>query len=80
LILDGIEFAMATSTSPSVAPPPVIFKALGINPDVCLEVFGTRFHVHSMALKLHSQFFLTFFDSADKAGRNSGGSGSFAYE
>ena len=70
---------MATSTSP-LAPPPVIFKARGMNPDVCLEVFGIRFHVHSIALKLHSQFFLTFFDSADKVGSSSGESGSFVYE
>jgi hypothetical protein len=80
LILDNIELAMTTSTSPSVAPPPVIFRARGLNPDVCLEVFGTKFHVHSVVLKLHSHFFLTFFGSDDKAGGSTGGMGSFAYE
>ena len=80
MILDNTELAMATSISPSADLPPVVFKAPGMNPDVCLEVFGTEFHVHSVVLKLHSHFFLTFFDSDDKAGGGTGGMGSFAYE
>jgi hypothetical protein len=60
-------------------PSPAIFKARGLKPDVCLEVFGTDFHVHSTILKLYSHFFFTFFDSADKSG-GSTGSGCFKYE
>jgi hypothetical protein len=46
--------------------PPVIFNARGITSDVRIMVFDTVFHVHSHILKLHSHFFFTFFDSADK--------------
>jgi hypothetical protein len=49
-----------------------------MKPDVCLEVFGTEFHVHLVVLKLHSHFFYTFFDSADKS--STGVGGAFKYE
>jgi hypothetical protein len=45
---------------------PVVFNARGMTLDVRITVFETVFHVHSQILKLHSYFFLTFFDSADK--------------
>jgi hypothetical protein len=47
-------------------PTPVIFKARGMTADVQITVFDTVFYVHSQILKLHSHFFFTFFDSADK--------------
>lgn len=62
-----------------MAPSPVVFKARGLTPDVCLEVFDNRFHVHPTILKLYSHFFFTFFDSADKSGGSSE-SGGFKYE
>jgi hypothetical protein len=64
--------------------PPVVFKARGMTPDVRITVFDTVFHVHSHILKLHSHFFFTFFDSADKtrAQGSTGGTSSngFKYE
>jgi hypothetical protein len=69
------KLKMASNITPSS---PIVFKARGMNPDVCLEVFGTKFHVHSVVLKLHSHFFYTFFDSADK--NNTGSGGTFKYE
>jgi hypothetical protein len=63
----------------NITPPSqIVFKARGMKPSVCLEVFGTNFHVHSVVLKLHSHFFYTFFDSADK--NSSGVGGAFKYE
>jgi hypothetical protein len=49
-----------------------------MKPDVCLEVFGTNFHVHSVVLKLHSNFFYAFLTSADK--NSTGAEGPFKYE
>jgi hypothetical protein len=66
---------MASNSTP---PSPVVFEARGMKPDVRLEVFGTEFHVHSVVLKLHSHFFYTFFDSADKS--STGGEGASKYE
>ena len=62
-----------------MAPSPVVFKARGLKPDICLEVLGTNFHVHSTILKLYSHFFFTFIDSADKSKGNIG-LGGFKYE
>jgi hypothetical protein len=65
---------MASNSAP---PSSIVFKARGMKPDVCLQVFDTNFHVHSVVLKLHSHFFYTFFDSADKSGTRGG---AFKYE
>ncbi|PMD38337.1 hypothetical protein L207DRAFT_585240 [Hyaloscypha variabilis F] len=56
-------------TPPAVqtaAKPPIVFKCLGMKPDVCLNVLGQDYHAHSILLKLLSAFFWTFLDSADK--------------
>jgi hypothetical protein len=45
---------------------PVIFKAPGFPSDLRLQVFETMFHVHSVILKLHSEFFFKFLDSPEK--------------
>jgi hypothetical protein len=44
----------------------VILKARGLEPDTKLSVFDTEFLVSSTILKLHSHYFFTFLDSADK--------------
>ncbi|KAG4428512.1 hypothetical protein IFR05_016001 [Cadophora sp. M221] len=63
---------MATANAPE--PVPIVFKARGLEIDTRLRVFDTVFHVHSTILKLHSQYFYRFLDSADKAaGTNDGG-------
>lgn len=46
--------------------PPVVFKSPGLQPDVRLKVFDTDFHVHSVVLKLHSNYFRRFLDAPDK--------------
>lgn len=43
-----------------------MFEALGLKPDVRFKVFDNEFHLHSTVLKLHSEFFLKFLDSAEK--------------
>ncbi|KAL2070505.1 hypothetical protein VTL71DRAFT_13531 [Oculimacula yallundae] len=48
---------------------PIVFKSPGLVPDVRLRVFDTEFHVHSIILKLHSNYFRRFLDSADKPER-----------
>jgi hypothetical protein len=45
---------------------PIVFQSPGLKPDVSLKVFDVEFHVNSTLLKLHSAFFRTFLDSADK--------------
>lgn len=45
---------------------PIVFKSPGLKPDTSLKVFDQEFQVHSTILKLHSVFFRTFLDSADK--------------
>lgn len=52
-------------------PDPIIFKMFGIKPDVHLQVFDQAFHVHSTALKMHSEFFCKFLGSPDKASSTS---------
>ncbi|CAG8980149.1 hypothetical protein HYALB_00013504 [Hymenoscyphus albidus] len=47
-------------------PAPIVLARRNMHPDVHLQVFDQQFHVHSMALKMHSEFFRSFFDSADK--------------
>ncbi|TVY83800.1 hypothetical protein LSUE1_G001897 [Lachnellula suecica] len=49
-------------------PPPIIFHTPGLKPDVRLNVFGQDMHVHSIVLKLHSNYFRRFLDSPDKSG------------
>ncbi|KAH9215144.1 hypothetical protein DL95DRAFT_364805 [Leptodontidium sp. 2 PMI_412] len=56
---------MATANTPD--PGPVVFTARGLEIDTRLRVFDTVFHVHSTILRLHSQYFYKFLDSADKA-------------
>jgi hypothetical protein len=45
---------------------PIIFASPGLKPDVRLLVFKQEFHVHSVILKLHSNYFRKFLDSPDK--------------
>ncbi|KAE8442587.1 hypothetical protein EG329_003074 [Mollisiaceae sp. DMI_Dod_QoI] len=54
---------VSSSSSPAA---PIIFTSPGLKPDVRLNVLGTDFHVHSIILKLHSNFFRRFLDSPDK--------------
>lgn len=56
---------------------PIIFKSPGLDPDVRLKVFEHEFHVHSVVLKLHSNYFRCFLDSPDKLGTSV--SSSFRY-
>jgi len=46
---------------------PRVFKAPGLIPDVRLDVFDQQFHVHSVALKLHSNFFRVFLKNSETA-------------
>lgn len=47
--------------------PAKAFWALGMAPDIHLHVLDRRvYHVHSAVLKLHSEFFLKFLNSAEK--------------
>jgi hypothetical protein len=45
---------------------PIVFQSPGLKPDVRLTVCGQEFHVHSVILKLHSNFFRKFLDSPEK--------------
>ena len=45
---------------------PIVFSSPGLTPDVRLTVFGREFHVHSIVLKLHSNFFRKFLDAGNK--------------
>jgi hypothetical protein len=47
-------------------PPPIKFISPGFTADTCITVFGQDYHVNSMILKLHSNYFRKFLDSADK--------------
>jgi hypothetical protein len=47
-------------------PPPIKFISPGFTADTCITVFGQDYHVHSTILKLHSNYFRKFLDSADK--------------
>lgn len=60
------------------APKPVVFKARGVEIDTRLKVFDTVFHVSSTILKMHSQYFFKFLDSADKVIGT--GHGDFKYD
>lgn len=74
---------MATDTSSAVEAYKnvhIIFTARGHTPDVRLRVFDTEFHVHSVILKLHSNFFYKFLDSPEKDNNGSVSLGSFKYE
>jgi hypothetical protein len=44
----------------------ITFKLPGYEVDTHLKVFNREFYVHSIILKMHSKFFRTFMDSADK--------------
>lgn len=46
--------------------PPIVLNSPGQKPDLLLQVFNQSFHVHSVMLKFHSEFFRKFLDSADK--------------
>ena len=48
-------------------PEPIVFTPPGLDSDMSIEVFKQIFHVNSMVLKSHSQFFRNFLDSPDKA-------------
>ncbi|KAH7403261.1 hypothetical protein BKA64DRAFT_743874 [Cadophora sp. MPI-SDFR-AT-0126] len=57
---------------------PIVFKARGMENDTRLRVFDIVFHVSSAVLKMHSQYFFKFLDSADKAFGS--GHGDFKYD
>lgn len=59
--------------------PPIAFHAPGLKPDVCLKVFDQDYHVHSVLLKLHSEFFRKFLDSPDKVALGNNSTGGFTY-
>lgn len=49
---------------------PIVFTARGLDLDVCINVLGQEFHVHSNILKPKSEFFCTgikWMDSPDRA-------------
>jgi hypothetical protein len=54
------------SESPNDTQEPIVFQSPGLKPDVRLTICGQEFHVHSVILKLHSNFFRKFLDSPDK--------------
>ena len=54
------------SESPKGTREPIVFQSPGLKPDVRLTVCGQEFHVHSVILKLHSNFFRKFLDSPEK--------------
>ncbi|TVY46256.1 hypothetical protein LOCC1_G004347 [Lachnellula occidentalis] len=60
-------------------PIPIVFTAPGLGPDMSIEVFKQIFHVNSMVLKIHSEYFRNYLDSPDKSPASSV-SGSFKYE
>ncbi|PVH75277.1 hypothetical protein DL98DRAFT_593274 [Cadophora sp. DSE1049] len=79
LLLDNMEIATTTQIE-VLNPVPVVFKVNKLDPDTHLQVFQQPFHVHSSALKLHSAFFRTFLDSADKENGDGGnGRNGFRY-
>ncbi|CAG8962365.1 hypothetical protein HYFRA_00014162 [Hymenoscyphus fraxineus] len=57
---------MAESPRDTDDPAPIVLARRNLHPDVHLQVFDQQFHAHSMALKMNSEFFRSFFDSADK--------------
>ncbi|TVY21116.1 hypothetical protein LARI1_G001975 [Lachnellula arida] len=61
------------------SPNPIVFTAPGLGPDMSIEVFKQIFHVNSMVLKIHSEYFRNYLDSPDKAPAGSV-SGAFRYE
>jgi hypothetical protein len=66
------------SKSPKDTREPIVFKSPGLKPDLRLTVVGQVFHVHSIILKLHSNFFRKFLGSADKVAAPA--SASFQYD
>jgi hypothetical protein len=52
--------------SPEETREPIVFQSPGLKPDVRLTVCGQEFHVHSVILKPHSNFFRKFLDSPEK--------------
>jgi hypothetical protein len=59
---------------------PIVFQARGLQPDLQLWVFETTFHVHSIFLKMHSEFFFKFLDSSDKKDPAPSNAEGFKYE
>ncbi|KAK0115488.1 hypothetical protein ONS96_013943 [Cadophora gregata f. sp. sojae] len=54
------------ATHNDTTPEPTVFRARGMEIDTHLTVFSKVFHVSSAILKMHSQYFFKFLDSADK--------------
>jgi hypothetical protein len=44
---------------------PIVFLSPGLKPDVFLTLFHQEFHVHSVILKLYSNYFRKFLNSPD---------------
>ena len=56
----------STCGGKSASTKPVVFDLPGYKVDTALQVFETNFQLHSTILRIHSRFFRTFLDSADK--------------
>ncbi|CAG8980147.1 hypothetical protein HYALB_00013502 [Hymenoscyphus albidus] len=69
-----------TSSTPERAPAPIVFPILGLKPDVHLQVFHQAFHVHSLALKMSSEFFRKYLDSPGKVASTPPINSEFAYK
>lgn len=62
-------------------PPPQVFRNPGLVHDTRLKICDQEFHVHSVILKLYSNYFRKFLDSPEKATQAVSQSGSaFKYE
>ncbi|TAQ87698.1 hypothetical protein B7494_g3984 [Chlorociboria aeruginascens] len=59
---------------------PVIFSLYKVSPDVRITVFGKEFHVHSLVLRVHSEFFGRFLICQDQKQGTDNGNSSFKYE
>ncbi|KAL2063653.1 hypothetical protein VTL71DRAFT_5458 [Oculimacula yallundae] len=60
--------------TPDALPPlPIVYKSRGVVVDTQLVVFDTTFHLSSTVLKMNSQFFDRYLDSADKTPQSNAG-------
>lgn len=75
---------MSDSLNPPAAktnPTPLVFRLPDQQkPDFRFVVFDQEYHVHSMILKLYSNYFRKFLDSPDKSGNASSPSTEFRYD
>ncbi|KAL2070504.1 hypothetical protein VTL71DRAFT_13530 [Oculimacula yallundae] len=57
---------------------PIVYASPGLKPDVRIRILSDVYHVHSIILKLHSNYFRRFLDSPEKTGTRA--SAEFEYE